>query len=234
MPPFSSLIDIIAIHLDTDLWWVSLIKITIWAALLIFLGIKSTDHVDQGEHALRRRMGKVVYYRRGPDKGKAVVVGPGWRLLVPFVHSLWKINTQKQQAELRGQIRLLKSGRYELIQVKIFFKIKDIELALVDNLDVKDLIVTTCEQYLRQLIEDGASNTDIETQLPEVARAELKKSYGTNIKSASVVFAGETENSQLATGLSLARLVEADLDPDGARIGVITNAANGLRSVPNN
>src|SRR4051812_43318163 len=111
MKMFSGLFDIIMLHFDTDPLWLTLLKLAIWGTLFVFLGFKSTDHVDQGEHALRRRMGKVVYHRYGPNKDKAIVVGPGWRLLVPFVHSLWKINTQRQQAELRGQIRQLEDGR---------------------------------------------------------------------------------------------------------------------------
>lgn len=217
----TGMVDYLWFH-DGDDWWVTLIKAVIWAGIAVLLIVKSVDHVDTGQQALRRRFGKVVKYRRGPKKDQAVVVNPGFIPLVPFVHSLWKLSVLKQQQELRAQIRRNDHGLYQMVNVKIFYRIVDIEKALVDNHDANELIVSTCEQQLCQLIDSKLGNLAIESELASRVRPVLLEQYGAELMQVLVIFSGVTDYSQFVDGLA-----SSGVNISGTVIAAIAASGNG-------
>lgn len=207
--PYSNLFDLLAIHIDTDPWYLTFLKLLIWAAAIVLLVIKSTDKVNEGDKALRRRGGKVVRHRFGPDKGKPKIYGPGQQILIPFWHAMWPTSIQDRLLELRPQEYMRPDKHFMSVTVAIRFKVVDISIALIKLESVDALVTALCEKYVLKLLTDGVDVKDVDVAFikhnPALkAAAEL----GVELLELNVVSAAETPSSQLASMLIAGGLKE--------------------------
>ena len=189
---------------DQDVWWVALIKLVVFITVGVFFFIKSTDHVDEGERALRLRGGKAARHMYGaklghaiiksprskwmvPTKfarrineaeiGRAIVVNPGLKFMVPKLHSLWKVNVQRRILDISEQIRRTSSLRFQKVTMTIEFMVIDIEQALIFNQDLDALIRSHCAKYVMKLVEDNVENEDLPNSLVKRAKLHEKEGY---------------------------------------------------------
>jgi hypothetical protein len=137
-----------------DTWYGAVLKFLLTVGGAILLLVKSVDHVDAGDLALKRRVGKVQPCARGELKGSPKIVHPGLRLLLPFMDNLWKICVRQQQAPLRNMVRELQAGKTFTVSSTVRFQVVDIYRALTVAKEVNDQVVTYCEAVMRDLIQD--------------------------------------------------------------------------------
>ncbi|GAC1372350.1 MAG: hypothetical protein NVSMB39_6520 [Candidatus Saccharimonadales bacterium] len=200
--PYANFFDMVALHVDTDLWWVTLLKLAAWAAIIILVLIKSTDKVYTGTKALRRRGGKVVTYWFGPMKGQPKVYPPGQQWMVPFLHSMWPTSDQARLLELRNQEYERPDGHFMAVTVAIQFKVVDITKALIENESVDALVIALCERHVLKLLSSGVTVQDIDQVFIEHKPAlKAAKKLGVELVELSIVSAAETGSSQLASML---------------------------------
>ncbi len=175
-------------------WIATVVKVVASAIAVTIFIIKGIDHVDQGERALKRRFGKVLFDRKGRPKE----VGPGLRVLCPFVHSLLKISVRQRVEQLGVQTRKLDNGHgYQEIIAKVIFSVVNIHPALLVGEDLNGQIVALCEKHFRLLVADGVENALIPTLLPEIAAPEATR-LGVHLDELNIVNEADTFATQLA------------------------------------
>ena len=159
-------------------WMSTVIKFLVSAIAVAVFAIKGLDHVDQGERALKRRFGKVLFDRRGRPKE----IGPGLKVLVPFVHSLLKISVRQRVEQLSTQTRKLDDGTgYQEVVAKVIFSVVDVHPGLLVGEDLNGQIVTLCEKHFRHLAAEGIRFTILAPhQVREVPAAGLPGKYTTS------------------------------------------------------
>jgi hypothetical protein len=175
-------------------WVATVVKIVATVLALVVFAIKGIDHVDQGERALKRRFGRVLFDRKGHPKE----IGPGLKVLVPFVHSLLKISVRQRVEQLGTQTRRLEDGTgYQEVIAKIIFSVVNIHPALLVGEDLNAQIVALCEKHFRLLIGEGVANADIPDLLVERVTAEAAR-LGVQVDELDIVNEADTFATQLA------------------------------------
>lgn len=181
-------------------WMSTVIKFLVSAIAVAVFAIKGLDHVDQGERALKRRFGKVLFDRRGRPKE----IGPGLKVLVPFVHSLLKISVRQRVEQLSTQTRKLDDGTgYQEVVAKVIFSVVDVHPGLLVGEDLNGQIVTLCEKHFRHLAAEGIPNALIPAEL--VARADPEaRRLGVVLDELAIVNEADTFATQLARSFAAA------------------------------
>lgn len=200
--PYGNLFDMIAIHIDSDPWFLTLIKLLIWIGAIILLIIKSTDKVNTGDQALRRRGGKVVNHWFGPRKGLPKIYDPGQQILIPFWHSMWPTSVQDRLLELRQQEYERLDHHFMSVTVAIRFRVVDIAIALIELESVDALVTALCEKYVLKLLSQGVDVREVdEAFIAHQPALEAAAMLGVELIELSVVSAAETSSSQHASML---------------------------------
>jgi hypothetical protein len=181
-------------------WMGTVVKLLVSTIAVAVFAIKGVDHVDQGERALKRRFGKVLFDRRGRPKE----IGPGLKVLVPFVHSLLKISVRQRVEQLSTQTRKLDDGvGYQDVVAKVIFSVVEIHPGLLVGEDLNGQIVTLCEKHFRHLVAEGVPNAMIPTVLTARADAEARR-LGVVLDELAIVNEADTFATQLARSFAAA------------------------------
>jgi hypothetical protein len=199
--------------LKFDGGWVSnILHILALLGFGLLFALKGHDKVDQGHLALKTRFGKVVMYKFGKSKkGHPKVVDPGFKFLVPFMHSLRKIDVRNRTRPLVIQLRKTVVG-YEDVHVFLIFAVNtedpwgvynaemssdgtDAEVARCHGLDTQ--VIAHCERALLQLVKVGRSDLEIEQELPDKVKQQLEL-IGVILKNVLVTQVRETNEALLA------------------------------------
>ena len=134
--------------------------------LAVLFVLKGMQKVPSGNWALRLRFGKVVhrprdvYNRLGytiHGRGEPKMVGPGLAIGIPFVHTLMIESITEQIEPLEPITRF-----YPVRQLACYvnFKVVNLEHALVDVKDYKELFVKDCAAVLRRMAMDRTLTDD--------------------------------------------------------------------------